>query len=117
PDALGAGAVAEAFGDGQQLDDHALLAGRGHVLGGDGGDALAVHVVQVEGGVEGQRGQDRCLRGGVVALDVGGRVGLGVPELLRAGQCVVECGPGGVHGVEDVVRGAVDDAHDLGDVY
>ncbi len=43
-------------------------------------------------GVEGQRGQDRGLGRGVEALDVGGRVGLGVAELLGLLQRLREPG-------------------------
>ena len=67
-------------------------------------------------GVEGQRGQDRGLGGGVEALDVGGRVGLGVPELLGLLERLGEAGAGGVHLVEDEVGGAVDDAEHPGDL-
>ena len=56
--------------------------------------------------------EDRGLLRGVVALDVGGRVGLGVAEALRVGEHVLELGALGVHAVEDVVGRAVDDAHD-----
>src|SRR5699024_11563802 len=60
-----------------------------------------------------QRRQDRRLRGGVVALDVCGRVGLGVTQAGGLGQHLAVIGAGGVHGVEDEVGGAVDDADDL----
>ena len=62
--------------------------------------------------MEGEAGEDRRLLRGVVALDVGGRVGLGVAETLRVGEDVLELGALLVHAVEDVVRRAVDDAHD-----
>ena len=78
--------------------------GRGHL-----GDALAVHVGGGDPGVEGEAGQDRGLGGGVEPLDVGGRVGLGVAELLGLLQRLGEAGTGGVHLVEDEVGGAVDD--------
>ena len=76
------------------------------------GDALAVHRLERHGGVEGEAREDRRLLRGVVALDIGGRVGLGVAEPLRVGEHVAELGALGVHAVEDVVRRAVDDAHD-----
>ena len=55
-------------------------------------------------------GQDRGLGRGVEALDVGGRVGLGVAQRLGLGQRLGEARAGGVHPVQDEVRGAVDDA-------
>ena len=103
------------FGDGQQLDDEAGVLRGGDVRGADGGDALAVDVFQGEAGVEGQRRQDRGLGGGVVALDVGRRVGLRVAEALGLGEGVGELGAGGVHLVQDEVGGAVDDAQHPGD--
>ena len=62
--------------------------------------------------MEGEAREDRRLLRGVVALDIGRRVGLGVAERLRLGEDVAEVGSLGVHAVEDVVRRAVDDAHD-----
>ena len=66
--------------------------------------------------MEGERGQDRGLGGGVEALDVGGRVGLGVAERLRLLDGLGETGAGRVHLVEHVVGGAVDDAEHPADV-
>ena len=102
--------------DRQQLDHAAHLPGRGDVARGDLGDALAVDVGGGDPGVERQAGQDRCLGGGVEPLDVGGRVGLGVPERLGLLQRLGEAGAGGVHLVEDEVGGAVDDAEHPGDL-
>jgi hypothetical protein len=98
--------------DREQLDRAAHPVGGGDVLGADLGDALAVHVAEAHPGVEGQRREDRRLRRGVVPLDVGRRIGLGVAELLGAREGVAEVGAGAGHRVEDVVGGAVDDAQD-----
>ena len=103
------------FGDRQQLDDKTGVLRRGDVGGGDGTDALAVHIVQGKAGVEGQRGKDRGLGGGVVAFDVGGGVGFRVAQALGLGQGVGELRPGGIHLVQDEVGGAVDDAEHPGD--
>ena len=102
--------------DREQLDDAAHLGGRGDVAGGDLGDALAVHVGCRHPGVEGQAREDRGLGRCVEALDVRGRVGLGVPELLGLLEGLVEARAGGVHPVEDEVGGAVDDAEHAGDL-
>ena len=77
---------------------------------GDAGDALAVDVAGHHARVEGDRGEDRALRRGVESLDVGGRVGLGVPEALGLGERLVERRTVLAHLREDVVRGAVHDA-------
>ncbi len=76
------------------------------------GDALTVDVVGGHAGVEGDRGQDRGLGRGVVPLDVGGRVGLGVAESAGVGEGTGVVGTGAVHLGEDVVGGAVDDSGD-----
>ena len=109
PDA-DAAAVVGHLGDREQLDDAAHGAGAGDVGAGDLGDALAVDVGGGDPGVEGQRGEDRRLGRGVEALDVGGRVGLGVAERLRLLERVGEAGAALGHPGEDVVGGAVDDA-------
>ncbi len=49
-------------------------------------DALAVNVVEPDAGLEGELGQDRQLVGGVGAVDIQGRVGLGVAERLGLAQ-------------------------------
>ena len=99
-----------ALADGEQLDHPAQGPGAADVGGADFGDALAVHVGRGHRGVEGQAGHDGGLGGGVEALDVRGRVGLGVAQGLGLLQRLGEAGPGGVHPVQDVVGGAVDDA-------
>ena len=60
-------------------------------------------------------GDDGGLGAGVVALDVGGGIGLGEPERLGLGQRVGVRGARLRHPGEDVVGGAVDDAHHPGD--
>ena len=106
--------VAAQLADREQLDHRAHVAGAGDVGRGHLGDALAVDVGRGDARVEGQAGQDRGLGGGVEPLDVGGRVGLGVAELLGLLQRLGEPGAGGVHLVEDEVGGAVDDAQHPG---
>ena len=105
-----AGAVGRLLADGQHLHHAAHLARAGDVGRGDLGDALAVHVRGRDPAVERETGQDGGLGRGVEALHVGGRVGLRVAQLLRLVQRVGEAGAAGVHLVEDVVGGAVDDA-------
>ncbi len=56
--------------------------------------------------------EDRGLLRGVVSLDIRRRIGLGIAQALGVGEHLGEVGALGVHAVEDVVRGAVHDAHD-----
>ena len=56
---------------------------RRDVAGGHVGDALAMDVGSRHAGVEGKAGEDRGLGRRVEAIDVGGRIGLGVAERLR----------------------------------
>ena len=54
-----------------------------------------VDVGELDARVEGDRREDRHLRGGVGAGDVVGRIGLGVAALLRVGErlVVASCPP------------------------
>ena len=108
------GAVGQ-LADRQQLDHGVHLARRGDVGRAHVGDALAVDVGGHHTGVEGEAGEDGGLGRGVEPLDVGRRVGLGVAEGLGLLQRLGEPGAGGVHLVEDEVRGAVDDAEHAAD--
>ena len=76
----------EPLGGADQLQPEPELAGVLDVVGGDVLDALVADLVEVHRRVERQPGEDRHLRGGVLAVDVLGRIGLGVAELLRLGQ-------------------------------
>ena len=62
---------------------------------------------------EGQGGQNADLAAGIVALDVGGRILLGVAVDLRLTQRVLEGDAVVDHLGQDVVGGAVEDAADL----
>ena len=79
-----------AAGDAEQLDAVAELVGRLDVGLRDRRDALDIDRVGIDLGAEGDRGQERELVRGVVALDVEGRVGLGIAEPLGVGEAVGE---------------------------
>jgi hypothetical protein len=56
--------------------------------------------------------QDRKLVRGIDALDVEGGIGLGIALGLRLAQHIGKVGAGVLHGGEDVIAGAVEDAVD-----
>ena len=91
-------------------DDASQPAGVGDVDGGDRGDRLHRDVVDAHDAAESDAGEDRQLGPGVVAVDVVGRVRLGVSEPLRFRQRVPEGQARALHSGQDVVAGAVQDA-------
>ncbi len=99
-------------GDAQELDAVAHVLGRLDVGLGDRLDALDVDLVEGDLGAEGEARQDGELVGGVEAADVEGRIGLGVAARLRLLQHLVEGAVLVLHGGEDVIAGAVEDAVD-----
>ena len=105
-----------ALGDPEQLQREAELLGVGEVVGLDRLDPLVGDLVEADRRAEGEPREDRHLRRGVGAVDVLGRVGLGVAELLGLGQGVLVGGAGARHLGEDEVGGAVDDPEDLLDL-
>ena len=99
-------------GDAEQFDGVAELAGLGDVLGADGADTLLVHIIGGNAGAKADGGEDGRLAGGIEAVDVGGRVGLGIALSLGVGEHVSVIGALGVHARQDVVGGAVENASD-----
>ena len=97
--------------DGEQLDDVAESAGDVDVGERQVADPLVVHLAGDDLGARGDRRHDRRLGPGVEALDVGGRVTLGVAEALGLGEGGLVGHPLLGHLREDVVRRPVDDAH------
>ena len=79
-----------ALGDAEQLDAVAEFVGHREIERRDGGDAFDIDRVGVDLRAEGEAGQDGELVRRVVALDVEGRVGLGIAEPLRILEAVVE---------------------------
>ena len=74
----------------EQLHAVAELVGPFQVFRRDGRDALHVDGALVDLDAEGETGQDGELLRRIVALDVEGRVGLGIAEALRLLQAVGE---------------------------
>ena len=103
-------AILGAARDAQQLDAIAELFGVLHVLARQLGDALGVGAVELHRDAEGDRRQDGELVRGVDALDVEGRIGLGVSQFLRLLQDVFKRRTLVAHLGEDEIAGAVDDA-------
>ena len=98
--------------DAQQLDAVAQLLGVGDVQRGDVADALDMHAGEIDRAAERDAGEDRQLVGGVDAVDVEARIGLGIAQLLRLRQHVGELAARLAHRRQDVVAGAVEDAVD-----
>ena len=96
--------------DGQQPDRIAQLRGRRHVALPQAAQALHVHGVQPHGHAEGVGGQQCELVGGVGAVHVEGRIGLGVAQGLSLGQRGGQVQAARLHAREDVVAGAVEHA-------
>src|SRR5690606_4752920 len=75
-------------------------------------DAANIDRGEVDLSPEGDRCEDRQLVRRVDALDVEGRIGLGIAERLRLGEDLAEVAPGPLHRREDVIAGPVEDAVD-----
>ena len=103
-------AVYIAARDAQVLDPVAQLLGVGHILAADVADAFDVDLVELQRDAKGDRGQDGELVGGINALDVEGRIGLGVAQRLRLGQYFRKVAALLTHRGQDEIGGAVDDA-------
>ncbi len=112
-DALGApGAAVPPLRLGHMLDAVAELAGKTYIVDLDPFDALSRNPAGAEGGAEGEGREQGELVTAVAAIDVEARVGLGVTHLLGLSQGLGQGGAAVLHGAEDVVAGAVDDAGD-----
>ena len=95
----------------RQLDRVAQALGEFDIHRSDTGDPLPHDLVAGHVVTEGDTGQNGRLGGGVIALDVGGRVPLGQAQRLSLGQNVGIVGPLLGHLGEDEVGGPVDDPH------
>ena len=76
------------------------------------GDAFGVDFIELHRNAEGNSRHDGELVRGVDALDVEGRVGLGIAQFLRLLEHCVECQALVTHFRKDEVAGAIDDAGD-----
>ncbi len=102
-------AVADPLRRADQLQLEPELVGVLEVVGLDVLDPLVADLVEMHRSVERQPREDRHLCRGVAAVDVLGRIGLGVSEPLRFGERLLEGHAGARHLGQDEVRGAVDD--------
>ena len=85
--------VADPLGGADQLELEPEIARVLEVIGLDVLDALVADLVEVHRGVEREPRDDRHLRGRIAAVDVVGRIGLGVAEPLGLGQRLIERHP------------------------
>ena len=76
--------------DAEKLDAIAELVGGFEIGGRDRRNALDIDRIGIDLGAEGEAGEDRKLLGGVVTLDVEGRIGFGIAEPLRILQTIRE---------------------------
>src|SRR5580700_6316915 len=101
--------------DAEELYAIAQLIGRIEIGQRDRRNPLDIDRLGIEFCAEGETRQDRKLLRGVLAFDVEGRIGFRIAEPLRVAQAIVEGGPVLLHGREDVIAGAVEDAVDAGE--
>ena len=110
--------VLHPLGAGKEAADAAHVGKLPNVLPGQAADALGGHFARVGHAAEGDVHGDGDLRAHVDAVDVAGGVGLGIAQPLRLAQHLVKARARGLHGVEDEVGGAVEDAaHPLDRVH
>ena len=108
--------IADLFGHGEELDHISQLGREGNVGGGDRADPFTVHVARHDPAPERDAGDDRRFGRGVVAFDIGRGVALGIAETLGFGEGLGVGRSAVGHLREDVVGGAVHDAHHPGDL-
>ena len=99
------------FAYGEQLESEAEFLAEAYIGARNAGYALNVNFIHRHSCMKSQAGEDGELKGGVHAVHIQRGIGLGQAEALGVGQ------HGGVitallaHGAEDIVGGAVDNAH------
>ncbi len=98
----------------EQLDPVAELLGGFEILRRDRGNAFDEHRIGIDAGAVGDAGEDRELLGGVEALHVEARIGLGIAEALGVLEALGKRQPLLLHARQDVIAGAVEDAVDAG---
>ena len=107
-----AGTLAYPPRNAEQLDPVAEFFGITDIVGGQRRDAFGVCPLELHRHAEGDRRHDGQLVPGIDALDVEGRIGFRVAELLRLRENRVEREPLVAHLGQDEVAGTVDDARD-----
>ena len=107
--------VIDFLGDGEQLDHKTHIPRGRHIVSRHIGDPLDVHISQRHPRMEGQLGQDRGLRRGVMAVHIQRRIGFQISEGVGLSENVGVLHTLLVHLGEHEVGGAVDDAHDFAD--
>ena len=108
-DALEQG-IAVSLGDPDQADAITQLIGLRDIGGEHPADPRGLDRPKIDPAAERDAGQNRELVRGVDPVDVKRRIGLGKAFRLRLRQDIGKVAPGVLHGREDVVAGAVEDA-------
>ena len=102
------------LGAGDLADSRVEFGGVGKIDGGDSGDGASFDLFGVNVDAHGQTHEDGELGARVITGDILGGIGLGIASVLGVGKNGgVVCA--GLHGGEDEVAGAVQDALDAGD--
>ena len=104
-----------AHGDAEKLHAVAEFGRRIEIGERDRRNAFHINRRLIDFGAEGKARENRQLLRSVVALDVEGRIGLGIAEPLRLAQAILERDALLLHAREDVIAGAVEDAVDAGE--
>ena len=98
----------------QKLDLIAELMGIADILRGNLRDSLGVNLGEGHTGVKRQAGHNRDLSARVVAFHIRGGIRLGITQLRGLGQRLLVIHAFVGHFAQNIIGGAVDNSHDLG---
>lgn len=108
-------ALGGANGNTEQLEPVTEIVSGAQIFRRDGGDTFDIHRALSNFRAESEAGENGKLLRGIVAVDVEGRVGLGIAEALRILEALGKRQALLLHPGQDVIAGAVEDAIDAVD--
>ena len=103
-------AVRKALSAGKEAAHAAQLCKLFHIRARQTADALGGHFARVGYAAKGDVHGNGNLRARINAVDIAGGIGLGIAQPLRLAQYLVKSRARGLHGIENQVGGAVDNA-------